>query len=93
MTYSQKNYPLRTKEDYESDALLGTEKEPENGLKGTIAISDILDLPKSIPIDYMHLTCLGLFKSILKHWFESTYHNKDFYIGKFLDSFLNLIRN
>ena len=47
MTYSQKNYPLRNKENYENDALLGDIKAPENGLKGTITISEILDLPNS----------------------------------------------
>ena len=55
MTYSQKYFPLRTKENFETDAWLGNEIEPENGLKGCIEISEILELPNGIPIDYMHL--------------------------------------
>ncbi|RNA06260.1 hypothetical protein BpHYR1_004370 [Brachionus plicatilis] len=82
MTYSQKNYPLRSKETFEFDSQIDTEKLPENGIKGIIAISKKLHLPDSIPIDYMHLVCFGIFKSILNNWFDSSNHKEDFYIGK-----------
>ncbi|RNA21088.1 hypothetical protein BpHYR1_019043, partial [Brachionus plicatilis] len=82
MTYSQKDYSLRSKETFEFDSQIGTEKLLENGIKGKIAISKKLHLPNSIPIDYMHLVCLGIFKSILNNWFDSSNHKEDFYIGK-----------
>ena len=81
MIYPLKDYPLRTNEMFESDAIDADDNQPENGLKGPIEISKSINLPESIPIDYMHLVCLGLFKSILNHWFNSTNHKEKFYIG------------
>lgn len=82
MIYFQKDFPLRTKEMFENDAINANVNEPVNGLKGPIKISKIISLPDSIPIDYMHLVCLGLFKSILGHWFDSSNNKQKFYIGK-----------
>ena len=67
---------------FENDAKISDDNQPENGLKGPIEISKSIYLPDSIPIDYMHLICLGIFKSILNHWFNSTYHKEKYYIGK-----------
>ncbi len=67
---------------FENYANIADENEPVNGLKGPIEILKNIPLPDSIPIDYMHLVCLGIFKSILSHWFDSTNNKEKFYIGK-----------
>ena len=83
MIYSLKDFEMRTKETYERDANIGTKKIPKSGIKGKTIISELVDLPDAIPIDYMHLLCLGLFKNILIQCIESSNHSFDFYIGKF----------
>ena len=85
MTYSLKDFEIRTKDSYQEYSLTGTKKIPKFGIKGKTIISEIIDFPDGIPIDYMHLLCLGLFKKILTQWLDSSNHNFDFYIGNFLN--------
>lgn len=82
MIYEQTDYPLRENEDFENDYVDGTENDPVNGLKGGIKIFDMINVPDSIPIDYMHMVCLGIFKNLLKLWFDPLNKKEDYYIGK-----------
>ena len=51
------------------------------GIKGKAGISSYIEFPNGIPIDYMHLVCLGLFKSLFKKWFDSKNKAEQFYFG------------
>ena len=85
MLYEQTDYPLREFEDFANDYLEGLENDPVNGLKGEIEIFDMLKIPNSIPIDYMHMVCLGIFKNFLKLWFDPINKKEDYYIGNFFN--------
>lgn len=82
MIYSQKDFDPKTKHLYDESALFGTVKIPRNGVKGDCLLSELVNFPDGVPIDYMHLLCLGLFKTILSKWFDSENHKQDYYIGK-----------
>ena len=43
---------------------LGSNKYPYKGLKTKPKISEVMKFPDSIPIDYMHLVLLGMFKKL-----------------------------
>ena len=43
---------------------LGSNKYPYKGLKTKPKISEVMNFPDSIPIDYMHLVLLGMFKKL-----------------------------
>ncbi|CAF1044042.1 unnamed protein product, partial [Brachionus calyciflorus] len=82
MTFSQKDFELRTKESFENYSMEGTDKIPRYGVKGNVIISSLIDFTNGLPLDYMHLLCLGIFKRILNLWFDSSNHQFEFYIGK-----------
>ena len=46
------------------------------GIKGRSVLSDILDLVKCVPIDYMHCILEGVTKWLVNKWFTSTYYHK-----------------
>ena len=58
--------------------------EPVMGIKGhsVLVSSNLLELPQCIPIDYMHCVLEGIFKSLLKHWFEGKYRSALYSIRK-----------
>ncbi len=51
------------------------------GVKGESILSQVLQLPECIPIDYMHAILEGVFKRLMKCWFDSSNHGKPYYIG------------
>jgi hypothetical protein len=61
----------------------GTNTEPNKGIKGRSQLSGILKFPDDILIDSMHLLYLGIFKMLLKKWFDSKNSKMEFYIGNF----------
>ena len=71
--------------------------EPVRGIKGhsVLVSSQLLDLPQCVPIDYMHSVLEGAFKSLLKHWFDSKYHNEPYSIRRditYIDKAVSRIR-
>ena len=54
------------------------------GVKGKSVLADYLQLPECLPIDYMHSVLEGVFKSLLKSWFDSTNHRMPFYLGRMI---------
>lgn len=73
------DYEKRTHQDYIEDALIGTYDDPEFGIRGPTELTRAIMLPDGLPIDYMHLICLGI--SLLNYWLNSKYDNELFYIG------------
>ena len=82
MIYPNGNYPERTNLKYERHYNKGSDKYPYKGVKSNVQISKTIVVPDAIPLDYMHLVLLGLFKSFAKRFFNSSYSNCDYYIGK-----------
>ena len=68
--YEDSSYEEKTIEIYERGFLEGTDKDPYV-VKGTLIISRYIQFPHGVMLDYMHLICLGLFKSLMKKWFET----------------------
>lgn len=81
MIYSQNNFDARSTESFNASALIGTENLPRYGIRGKTKLSEFINFPDSLPIDYMHLLCLGIFKNIFKKWFDSKNKQSKFYIG------------
>jgi hypothetical protein len=50
----------------------GTLEKPYKGIKGQSELSEIIEFPRDLMIDSMHLLSLGVFKLLLKKWFDST---------------------
>ena len=53
-----------------------------DGVKGKSVLSNVLDLVKCIPVDYMHCICEGVTKWLVNRWFTSTHHGCPYYIGR-----------
>ncbi len=56
---------------------------PVFGVKGRSVFSKDLQLPQCIPIDYMHAVLEGVFKNLMKSWFDSSNHGERYYIGRY----------
>jgi hypothetical protein len=42
------------------------------GVKGKSVLADDIQLPECLPIDYMHSILEGVFKALIKSWFDSS---------------------
>jgi hypothetical protein len=80
--FPSKNIIKRTSESYEMCLRNGSVNMPCYGIKGNFALARILDLPKSIMIDYMHLVFEGICKFLANKWFNSKNKKMPYYIGK-----------
>lgn len=54
------------------------------GIMGTSPIAMILDVVNAVPIDYMHSCLEGVMKLLMKYWFNSSFHGKPFYLGRYI---------
>uniref|UniRef100_A0A1X7TR45 Uncharacterized protein n=1 Tax=Amphimedon queenslandica TaxID=400682 RepID=A0A1X7TR45_AMPQE len=52
--------------------------QPQVGVKGPCILGDYLEIPSCIPIDYMHSTLEGVFKQLMRHWFDPKYHSQPY---------------
>ena len=53
------------------------------GIKEKCFLTNYINIPDQIPLDYMHLTALGTVKSMISYWIISKNHNEEYYLGKF----------
>ena len=80
--YLPRKYSERTHLSVMSNASKAEQKKwIVKGIKGISPLSPILNLVDSIPVDYMHPVLLGVVKLLLTQWFDTTNHNKPFYLG------------
>ena len=49
---------------------LGTDDKDHMGVKSIVSIASILNIPECIPIDYMHLVLLGMFRKLGDIYFK-----------------------
>ena len=56
------------------------------GVKGVSILSQDIQLPECIPIDYMHAILEGVFKRLMGCWFNSSNHGKPYYIGRHVEA-------
>ena len=68
MTYPETNAPLRTDEAFAN-------RQDEDHHKGVSPLSQIqIGMVSQIPLDYMHLVCLGVVKRLLLLWMKGPLH-------------------
>ena len=48
------------------------------GVKGYSLLSKFLSFPQSIPLDYMHSVLEGVYKQLMKFWFEPRFHSEPY---------------
>ncbi len=53
------------------------------GIKGFSYLSNWINIPEDILLDYMHLCLIGTFKTIICNLFDSSNKNQPYYLGKF----------
>uniref|UniRef100_A0A1X7V742 DUF4218 domain-containing protein n=1 Tax=Amphimedon queenslandica TaxID=400682 RepID=A0A1X7V742_AMPQE len=58
--------------------------EPHYGVKGNCILSNYLEIPECIPIDYMHSTLEGVFKQLMRQWFDQKHHSQPFSLRKYV---------
>lgn len=46
------------------------------GVKGKSALANHVDYPQCIPVDYMHSVLEGVFKQLMKRWFDAKFHDQ-----------------
>lgn len=88
--YCKCNSENRTKELHEEHVRLALKEcKPVKGVKGPSAMNDVpnMDTLHCYPPEYMHAWLLGVAKMIIKAWFDSTNHEKPWYLGTKLDEF------
>ena len=53
---------------------------PQKGVKGASSLSKVLNIPHSIPLDYMHCILEGVTKLLIGCWFNRNNHQKTYYL-------------
>ena len=54
------------------------------GILGVPHLSTLPDVVDAVPIDYMHCCLKGVMRSLMKYWFNSSFHGNSFYLGRYL---------
>ena len=81
MIYPDIDCQERTDCDYKRHYGKGTDASHYKGVKSHVKIARIINVPNSVPLDYMHLVLLGLLRNYAKHFFNSSNSDKNYYIG------------
>lgn len=66
-------------------------KAEETGEPQLSILSEHIELPACIPIDYMHSILEGVFKSLMKYWFDSKYHKEPYSLRKHTHSINKIV--
>jgi hypothetical protein len=61
--------------------------ETNMGVKGSCWISQFINIPENVILDYMHLSCIGVVKSLMFLWIDSKRDDKWFISNYFLLNF------
>lgn len=61
------------------------------GVKGKSALADYVDYPQCIPIDYMHSILEGVFKQLMKRWFDTKFYDKPYSLRKSIKTIDKLV--
>ena len=56
------------------------------GVKGYSLLSKFLSFPQSIPLDYMHSVLEGVYKQLMKFWFEPRFHSEPYSLRKHIST-------
>ena len=76
--------PLRTHSETQSLANRALhEGNAQKGVKGFSTLSKVLNIPHSIPLDYMHCILEGVTKLLINCWFNSKNHRSTYYLGRY----------
>ena len=82
------NVKLRTKSRYTKQLRKSLDTNtPVKGVKGFSYLSNLIEIPNGVLFDYMHMSLIGTFKSILNILLDSKNKKKEFYLGEF--NFIN----
>lgn len=54
------------------------------GVKGTSILGQHIQFPECVPSDYMHSILEGIFKHLMKFWFDTKYHDQPCSLRKFI---------
>ena len=54
------------------------------GVKGSSLLGKHIQYPSCVPVDYMHSILEGVFKQLMKRWFDSRYHNEPYSLRKYM---------
>ena len=78
----KENILIRTNEIYTKQVSICLKnKAPYEGVKDQAFLSNWLDIPECVIIDYMHLSLIGAFKQMFNNFFNSTNHKEPYYLG------------
>jgi len=93
MNFSLANFERRNKEMFLEHSRVADEMGIcHYGVNGSSMLQSFIVFPDGLPIDYMHLLCLGLFKSILNMWFDNKFKDESFFLGNYFKYFLKFFR-
>lgn len=63
------------------------------GIKGDCVLAKHIEFPQCIPIDYMHSILEGVFKQLMKRWFNPKFHSEPYSLRKHIPQINRLVCN
>ena len=79
------SHTLRTQEQMKAWASVAqTTGKPQYGVKGVSVLAEAIEFPQCIPIDYMHCILEGVFKQLMKFWFDPKFHSEPYSLRKYI---------
>ena len=85
-------HTIRTSQEMrEWAAKAETSGKPQYGVKGRSILSEFIEFPSCIPIDYMHSVLEGVYKNLMKMWFDPRFHSEPYSLRRHIGSIEKLI--
>ena len=86
------NVELRTNNSMNTLALRADETgKAQCGVKGSCVLGQYIEIPECIPIDYMHSVLEGVFKQLMKRWFDQKFYSQPYSLRKHIPSINKLL--